>query len=146
VFTRQGVPVLSDDPSAAEGLHRGAYVIDDCEGEPDGILLATGSEVSLAVEAAKELRASGAKVRIVSMPCWERFAEQEQSYRDQVLPPAVRKRVSVEAGVTLGWERWIGFEGRAVGVDRFGASAPAGELLSQFGLTVEKIVAAYRSL
>ncbi len=103
------------------------------------ILLATGSEVHLALAAARQLDANA---RVVSMPCWELFAEQPQEYRDEVLPPAVEARVSVEAGITFGWERWVGPRGTSVGVDRFGASAPYQRILEELGLTTEAVAAA----
>jgi transketolase len=104
------------------------------------ILLATGSEVHLAVEARKRLEAEGIPTRVVSMPSWELFAAQPQAYREEVLPAAVKARVSIEAGVTLGWQRWVGQEGACLGIDHFGASAPAETLFEKFGLTVEKLV------
>ena len=106
------------------------------------ILLATGSEVEIAMEARTALEADGVATRVVSMPCWEAFAAQDTSYRDSVLPPAIRARVSIEAGVTLGWERYIGDAGEAIGVDTFGASAPAETIYQKYGLTVAKVVEA----
>ena len=139
VLTRQKLPVIEGD---AEGLQRGAYVLQDA---PDGaaidvILIATGSEVHIAAEAAEVLANEGVHARVVSMPSWELFERQEQAYRDQVLPPSVSARVSVEAGVTLGWSRYVGDAGSSIGIDRFGASAPGSENLWQFGFTVENIV------
>ena len=122
-LSRQKLPTLDrSEVAAADGALRGAYSLwQSGDGEPDLILLATGSEVHVALEAARSLDAN---VRVVSMPCWELFEEQPQEYRDEVLPPAVRARVSVEAGVSLGWERWIGDLGTSVSIERFGASAP----------------------
>ena len=101
--------------------------------------MATGSELQLAYAAADALEADGIPTRVVSLPCWERFDAQDQAYRDTVLPPDVRKRVSVEIGVSLGWERWVGDEGAIIGLDHFGASAPAGTIFEHFGFTAERV-------
>jgi transketolase len=144
VLTRQKVPVLDRATLAsAKGLHRGAYVLAEAQGgAPKCILIATGSEVQLALAAKAELEQAGTPTRVVSMPSMELFREQDASYREAVLPKLVTARVSVEAGVTFGWERWIGDKGVAVGVDRFGASAPDKVLFEQYGLTVANVVAA----
>ncbi len=146
VLTRQKLPVIDAEKYAdAAGLHKGAYVLCDApNGKPQAIVLATGSEVHLALAARETLAAEGIDVRVVSMPCWEAFAEQPQAYRDEVLPPHIRARVSVEAGVRFGWERWIGSEGTAIGIDRFGASAPAETIAKKLGLTTEAVVDAVR--
>jgi len=115
-------------------------------GSPDAILIATGSEVPLALAARERLAKDGVRARVVSMPCWEAFAAQDQAYRDAVLPPAVAARVSIEAGVTFGWERWIGPQGAAIGVDRYGASAPAEEIFAHLGFTPEHVAAVARDL
>jgi transketolase len=150
VLTRQPVPTLDRGQFAgAEGLRRGAYVLDPAGADPatpDVILMATGSEVSLIVEAAAQLRASGVKVRLVSMPCWRLFEEQSTDYRDLVLPPGVEARVAVEAAVSFGWERWTGPRGRIVGVDRFGASAPGAIVMRELGLTVAHVVETARAV
>ena len=112
------------------------------DGRPDVILIATGSEVSLCVDAYEKLKAEGVKARVVSMPCWELFDAQPQSYRDSVLPPSVTRRVAVELGIKQGWERYIGQSGQFIGMCGFGASAPIGVLLKHFGFTVENVVAA----
>ena len=137
-FSRQKVPTLDRaEVASAEGVLRGAYTLwQSGEGAPDAILIATGAEVSLALDAA---RLMDGNVRVVSMPCWELFAAQAQDYRDEVLPPAVRARVSVEAGISLGWERWVGDAGDMVAIDRFGASAPGNEVLERLGFTAERI-------
>ncbi|MFA4875213.1 MAG: transketolase [bacterium] len=143
VLTRQKLPVLDETGiKAREGVARGAYVLSDSKGAPDAILIATGSEVHLAVEARRMLASAGVDARVVSMPCWELFAKQPQKYRDEVLPPNVRARVAVEAGATLGWYRWVGDRGRIIGIDRFGASAPAEVLMKELGFTAEHIVQA----
>jgi len=136
------VPTLDrSDLGAASGLEQGAYVLWE-SGDPDLILIATGSEVSLALEAGQKLAAdNGNGVRVVSMPCWELFEAQPQSYRDEVLPPHVRARLSVEAGVAQGWERWVGEQGASLALDRFGASAPGPTVMAELGYTVDNVVA-----
>ena len=143
VLTRQKVPVVAT-PERATGLQRGGYVLRDPESELRAVVIATGSEVSLACAAAEQLDAEGIGARVVSLPCWELFEAQEDGYRDGVLPAGV-PRVAVEAGATLGWERYVG-SGPVVGVDRFGASAPGGELARRFGLTEEAVCAAVHSV
>ncbi len=141
-LTRQKLPVLAGTPVAArEGVRRGGYVLRQASGsgDPDLILIGTGSELQLAVAAADQLAADGLRVRVVSLPCWEAFDGQPQAYRDEVLPPVVRKRVSVEIGVSLGWERWVGDEGAIIGLDHFGASAPAGTIFERFGFTADRV-------
>ena len=139
-LTRQGVPVISEQERVREGVPRGAYVLDDAPGgSPDIILIATGSEVSLAREAATGLAAQGIAARVVSMPSWELFAEQPQSYRDEVLPPDISARLAIEAGATLGWERYVGARGEVVGIDRFGASAPGKIMMERYGFTAEAV-------
>ena len=144
VLTRQKVPTLDRSTLApATGLHRGAYVLSEAKGgEPEAIIIATGSEVALALEAQKVLTAEGKRVRVVSMPSMGVFARQERSYHEAVLPAKVRARVSVEAGITWGWERWVGEAGVSIGVNEFGASAPERELTSRFGLTATAVVKA----
>jgi transketolase len=145
-LTRQDLPTLDRSTyGSAEGVHKGAYILSDDDGTPDVILRAPGSEVQLALDAAGILRDEGHAVRVVSMPSWELFEAQPAGYRDDVLPPDVTARVSVEAGVTFGWERYIGSQGRAVGLDRFGASAPYEVLYEKLGLTPEKIAEAARA-
>ena len=139
-LTRQGVPVIAEQERVREGVPRGAYVLDDAPGgAPDIILIATGSEVSLAREAAGALAGQGIAARVVSMPSWELFADQPQSYRDEVLPPDVSARLAIEAGTTLGWERYVGACGEVVGIDRFGASAPGKVMMERYGFTAEAI-------
>jgi len=141
-LTRQKLPTLDrSEVAPADGLERGAYTLWE-SGPPDVILIASGSEVSLALEAGRKLAAeNGTGVRVVSMPCWELFDAQSQDYRDEVLPPEVKARLSVEAGVSFGWERWVGPEGDSVAVDRYGASAPAPEIFEHLGFTVDNVVA-----
>jgi transketolase len=142
VLTRQNLPTIDRSKyTAASETEKGAYILKKENGDlPDLILMASGSEVQLVLEAAEILEASGESVRVVSMPCWELFEEQPKSYRDEVLPPAVIKRISVEAASTFGWHKWIGTEGIAMGIDRYGESAPYEEVYEHLGLTVEKII------
>jgi len=142
VLTRQSLPILPGDESAdADGLERGAYVLRDAPGGSlDVILIATGSEVHLALEAHTILAAQGVQARVVSMPCWKRFEAQSQSYRHQVLPPQVKERLVIEAAAPLGWDRYAGPEGVVMGIDRFGASAPSQDLMKKFGFTAEAVV------
>ncbi|HXH97138.1 MAG TPA: transketolase [Gaiellaceae bacterium] len=143
-LTRQKVPTLDRTIVApAEGVARGAYVLwesEEANGQPDLILLATGSEVHLALDAARRLAEQGVHSRVVSMPCWELFEAQPAEYRDEVLPPDVKARLSVEAGVGLGWSRWVGDEGASISLDRFGASAPGDTVLEQLGYSVAAVV------
>jgi transketolase len=141
-LTRQKLPVLTGTAEKArDGVRRGGYVLRDPDGgkHPSLILIATGSELHLAVAAAALLEDDGIATRVVSLPCWERFEAQDASYRDAVLPPSVRMRVSVEVGVSLGWERWVGDEGAIIGLDHFGASAPAGTIFEHFGFTADRV-------
>ena len=141
-LTRQKLPVLEGTAEKArDGVSRGGYVLRDASsGSPKLIVMATGSELQLAVAAAEALENDGITTRVVSLPCWELFDAQDEAYRDGVLPPDVRKRVSVEVGVSLGWERWVGDEGAIVGLDHFGASAPAGTIFEHFGFTAARVV------
>ncbi|MBS1252152.1 MAG: Transketolase [Anaerolineales bacterium] len=144
-LTRQKLPVLDRTELApAGGLVRGAYVLSDVS-DPDVILIASGSEVALALEAQELLDSEGIAARVVSMPSWELFEEQSQAYKDDVLPPAVRARVAVEAGVSQGWWRYAGDAGRVVTVDKFGASAPIGVVMPQYGFTPENVAAEVRA-
>jgi len=143
-LTRQNVPVLPGDAKTKrEGVRRGGYVLVKETAALTTILIGTGSEVQHCVAAAKEL---GAGTRVVSLPCWSRFQRQDAAYREEVLPRAVRRRVSIEAGVTLGWERWVGSEGHAVGIDHFGESAPGPILMEKFGMNAKSVVEAARAL
>ncbi|HUS98027.1 MAG TPA: transketolase [Hyphomicrobiaceae bacterium] len=141
IFTRQDMPTLDRIQfTAADGLRRGAYVLADASnGKPDIILIATGSEVSLIVKACQKLTENEINVRIVSMPSWELFDAQPQSYRDSVLPPSTCARLAVEAGATQGWCKYVGGEGDVIGVDRFGASAPGKVMMHEYGFTVENV-------
>ncbi len=140
IFSRQDLPIL-DRADARGSLANGAYILSDPEGNPDVVLIGTGSEVSLAVKAAEILSRHGLLVRVVSMPSWELFEQQDDAYRESVLGPAGTPRVAVEAGVTIGWERFIGDRGAVVGIDTFGASGPGGKVLTYFGFTPEHVAA-----
>ncbi|MEJ2606467.1 MAG: transketolase [Anaerolineales bacterium] len=148
ILTRQAVPTLDRERFApAQGLRKGAYVLADLgERDPQLILMASGSEVALILEAAEMLAAEGISVRVVSFPCWKLFAEQPQSYRAEVLPDHLTARIAVEAAIEQGWERWLGSEGRFIGMESFGASAPYKQLYQHFGITVEQVVEAARQL
>ena len=138
-LTRQALPILDADIVNA-GVPRGAYVVSDASvGAPDVILIATGSEVSLALEARELLLGQRIHARVVSMPSWEVFEEQPRDYREEVLPPSLRHRVTIEAASPMGWWRYAGSDGDVVGLDHFGASAPAAELFKQFGLTPQDV-------
>jgi transketolase len=140
VFTRQALPTLDRSRfAAADNLRRGGYVLDDDGTSPALILIASGSEVHLVVEAAQRLRAQEIAVRCVSMPSWELFDAQPREYRDGVLPPKVRARLAVEAGATQGWWRYVGDAGDVIGVDRFGASAPGDTNLREYGFSVDHV-------
>jgi transketolase len=142
ILSRQNLPTLDRSKyGSAEGVARGAYVLaDPSNGELDVILIATGSEIALAVEAYEQLTTEGVAARVVSMPSWELFERQSQEYRDSVLPPGVTARVAIEQASTFGWERYVGSTGAIVGMSTFGASAPLKELQTKFGFTPERIV------
>ena len=147
VLTRQNVPIFDRSKYAsAEGLRRGGYVIADSDGDPELILIATGSEVALAIEAYEELVADGVRARVVSLPSWTIFDRQEEEYRESVLPSAVTARVSVEEASTLGWDRYVGTKGRMIGMHTFGSSAPLKDVQNEFGFTPEKVVETAREV
>jgi transketolase len=148
IFTRQNVPVLErKEPVSASCLEKGGYILWESDaGQPKIILIGAGSEVILALEAAKALSSEGLRVRVVSLPSWEIFDRQRTEYRNHVLPKEVRARVAVEAGIKLGWEHYVGLDGVVVGLDRFGASAPAKVLYEKFGITAESIAQAAKAL
>ena len=148
VLSRQNLPVLEHSLELAfDGVDKGAYVVSPQEGEvPEGILIATGSEVNLAVEAQKVLRETGHDVSVVSMPAMNRFEEQSKEYQEAVLPSSVRKRVAIEMGASLGWHRYVGFDGELVTIDKFGASGNGITVMKEYGFTVENVVATYLSL
>ncbi len=143
-FSRQAVPNLAG--SSIEGVAKGAYAVIESEGTPDLILIGTGAEVGLCVQAAEKLASEGTNVRVVSMPSWELFEAQDAAYKESVLPKAVTKRLVVEAGVSMGWHKYIGFEGDMIAVDSFGASAPGGVCMEKFGYTLDNVVARAKAL
>ena len=146
IFSRQNLAHMDRDADQMSGIGRGGYVLRDCAGTPDAILIATGSEVELAVKAADALAASGKAVRVVSMPSTDAFDAQDAAYRESVLPRAVTTRVAIEAACTAGWWKYVGCQGAVVGIDRFGESAPAGDLFKAFGFTVDQVVATVKGL
>ncbi len=146
VLSRQNLPVLEGTVSgAAEGVAKGAYVVSAGE-NPTGLLLATGSEVSLAVEAQKLLKSEGIEVSVVSMPSWDRFEKQDAAYKESVLPRSITKRLAIEMGSSLGWHKYVGFEGDVLAIDRFGASAPGEKIMEEFGFTAENVAAKFKAL
>ncbi|KFC94648.1 transketolase-like TK C-terminal-containing protein, partial [Leminorella grimontii] len=146
IFSRQN---LAQQPRTAKQLEdaaRGGYVLKGCEGAPELLLIATGSEVSLAVDAAEKLTAEGRRVQVVSMPCTEAFDAQDAAYRESVLPSAVTARVAIEAGIADFWYKYVGLNGRIVGMRSFGESAPAEQLFAEFGFTVDNVLTQAREL
>jgi len=146
ILTRQKLPALPRNADPASEAVRGGYIIHEPSSAPRAIVIATGSEVSIAIDAAKQLDADGIPTRVVSLPSWELFAAQDESWRNRVLPPSITARVSIEAGTTFGWERFVGCSGRMIGIDHFGASAPGDRLFKEFGFTAERVIAAVREL
>ncbi len=138
LFSRQKLPILPKSQTGGR-LSRGAYVVSDCQGTPDVLLLASGAEVHQAMDAQKLLQQKGTAARVVNMPSWELFEKQSEDYKRQILPSEVKARVAVEAGITMGWDRYVGPDGIVIGMSGFGASAPGGEVLSRFGFTAENV-------
>jgi len=148
VLTRQNLPIIEGTAELARsGVERGAYVIADApNGKPAAQIIATGSEVQLAVAAAKALAEEGIGVRVISMPSWDLFDKQDQAYRDSVLLPDVKARLAVEMAHPFGWERYVGEQGAVLGISTFGASAPGDRLIREFGFTVDNVVAKVKAL
>jgi len=148
ILSRQNLPTLDRKLyKSAKGLSKGAYILYETQaGLPDIILMATGSELSLALEAGKKLEKQGRNVRVVSFPSWELFEKQSKKYKQSVLPDEVKRRISIEAGVTTGWQKYVGSEGIALGIDHFGTSAPGELVMEKFGFSVENIVKLARKL
>ena len=144
IFTRQNLDYQKRSKEQLANISRGGYVLKDCAGTPDAIIIATGSEVALAMGAAEQLKDK--KIRVVSMPSTTTYDKQDAAYKESVLPAGVTARVAVEAAVTDGWYKYVGLKGAVVGIDRFGESAPAGELFKYFGFTVENVVKAVNSV
>ena len=146
-LTRQSLPTLDRSVfGPAELLHRGAYVLKDVDGTPDALILANGSEIKLALEATETLASDGIAARVISMPSWELFDDQPQEYKNKVLPENVTARVAIEAGATQGWHKYVGMNGKVIGLDHFGASAPINDLFTNFGITAESVVKAVQLL
>ncbi|VEG91749.1 transketolase [Legionella spiritensis] len=146
LLSRQNLPALTHTPSSRELIAKGGYILIDCGEKPEAIIIATGSEVQLAVAVANQANASGQRVRVVSMPCCERFLDQDASYREHVLPDAVRKRLAIEAASSAYWYRFVGLDGLVLGLDRFGVSAPAKDAFAYLGFTVDKLMGALNTL
>ncbi|RBW68383.1 transketolase [Bacillus taeanensis] len=144
ILTRQNLPTLIDADKAYEGVKKGAYVISPAEGDVDGLLLASGSEVALAVEAQKELEKEGIHVSVVSMPSWDRFEKQSEQYQEEVLPTNIKARLGIEMGTSLGWHKYVGDRGQVLSIDQFGASAPEEKIIEEYGFTVENVVAKFK--
>lgn len=141
ILTRQGLPILDQEKyTSAKELEKGAYILSEAEGEPEIILIATGSEVHLILEAQEQLKKSNIQARVVSMPCWRLFDQQSTAYRDKVLPKNIRKRLAVEAGSSVGWLKYTTDEGEVIGIDKFGESAPGDEVMKEYGFSVENVV------
>nr|MDQ2712876.1 transketolase [Acidobacteriota bacterium] len=142
-LSRQNVPHLDRSKAKDIDVSKGAYILSEADGgQPDVILIGAGAEVSLCMKAQEKLNGYGVKSRVVSMPGWNLFAEQDEAYRESILPKTLKKRVTVEAGSTFGWERWAGDEGKMIGIDHYGASAPGDEVMKHFGLTAEHVTSA----
>jgi transketolase len=145
ILSRQKLPAFDHTQAPAQLLTRGAYVLREASGvQPKAIVIATGSEVAIAMQAADKLEADGVPTRVVSMPSHELFEQQSADYKAQVLPASVTNRVAIEAGVSFGWDRYVGDNGTIIAIDRFGASAPAGEIYQHLGITAEAVVAAVK--
>ncbi|MGM0874530.1 MAG: transketolase [Bacillota bacterium] len=146
VLTRQDLPTLVDSENAYEGVKKGAYVISEAKGEVAGLLLASGSEVSLAVEAQEALEEEGIFVSVVSMPSWDRFEKQSESYKESVISKNVKARLGIEMGASLGWSKYVGDNGNVLAIDQFGASAPGDKLIKEYGFTVENVISQFKKL
>jgi transketolase len=142
VLSRQALPQQRHEADRPSDIERGGYILRDCEGAPEAIVIAAGSEVQLGLAAVERLQAAGRRVRLVSMPCTERFDGQDEAWRESVLPASVRRRVAVEAAACDGWRKYVGLDGRIVGMRGFGASGPGGELFAHFGITADAVVKA----
>ena len=146
IFTRQNLKHQARDATTLANIQRGGYILKDCDGTPAAIIIATGSEVGIAADAVQQLAAKGVKVRLVSMPSTSVFDAQDAAYRESVLPAAITARVAVEAGITAFWYKYVGLQGKVIGLDRFGESAPAGELFKLFGFTADNVVKTVESV
>lgn len=141
ILSRQSLPILHrKELASAQGLQQGGYILWEASASPDIILISTGSEVHIALDSGKLLLQKGIKARVVSLPSWELFDMQPESYREHILPSNIRARISIEAGTPLGWERYVGLEGKAIGLSHFGSSAPGKVLYEKFGLTAQRLL------
>ena len=139
ILSRQKLPIL-DAKQTACGVDQGAYILSNCKGRAQILLIATGAEVHIALEAQQVLAKKGVAARVVNMPSWEIFEEQSEDIKKRILPPTLKNRIAVEAGISMGWERYVGPQGKVIGIDRFGASAPGGTVLQKYGFTADTIV------
>jgi transketolase len=147
ILTRQNLPILEGTATSRDTISKGAYVISEAaNGQPQGILIATGSEVQLAVASQKALAEKGVHVRVVSMPSWDLFEKQEKSYKESVLPKGVKARLAIEMASPFGWERYVGDEGAVLGISTFGASAPGDRVIQEYGFTVDNVIAQFTKL
>ena len=147
ILTRQNLPVLEGTKElAAEGVNKGAYILSEAKGDLDGILIATGSEVKLALDTQAALEAKGVHVRVVSMPAQNIFDEQDATYKESILPANVTKRLAIEAGSSFGWGKYVGLQGKTLTIDTWGASAPGNKIFEEYGFTVDNAVNLYESL
>ena len=147
ILTRQNLPIIDQDKYAkATELEKGAYILSDCEGEPQLILMGSGSEVHLLVEAQEKLKAESIAARVVSFPSWELFDQQDEAYQQKVLPKNIRKRLAVEAGSPIGWSKYVRDEGDVIGITKFGESAPGDEIMKEYGFSVENVIAKAKAL
>lgn len=139
ILSRQKLPIL-DAKQTASGLDQGAYILSNCKGRPKVLLIATGAEVHITLEAQAILAKKGIPARVINMPSWELFEENSTDFKNRILPPAIKNRIAVEAGISMGWERYVGPKGKVIGIDGFGASAPGGTVLQRYGFTSQNIV------
>ena len=147
VLTRQNIPIIDQDKFAkASNLSKGAYILSDCDGDPQVILMGSGSEVHLLLDAQEKLKQESIMARVVSFPSWELFDAQDEKYKNEVFPKNVRKRLAVEAGSPIGWCKYVTDEGSVLGITRFGESAPGDEVMAEFGFTVDNVVARAKEL
>ncbi|GAE26910.1 transketolase [Halalkalibacter wakoensis JCM 9140] len=146
ILSRQNLPTLIDSQKAFEGVKKGAYIISSAKGKSCGLLLASGSEVSLAVAAQEELEKEGIYVSVVSMPSWDRFEKQSNAYKEEILPKDQKIRLGIEMGSSLGWHKYIGDDGKLLSIDQFGASAPGTIIMDEYGFTVQNVVSQFKEM
>jgi transketolase len=147
ILTRQELPIIDQDKYAkASGLEKGAYILSDCDGQPQLILMGTGSEVHLLLEAQEKLKTASIQVRVVSFPSWELFEKQSEEYKQKIFPKNIRRRLAVEAGSPIGWCKYVTNEGDVIGITKFGESAPGYEVMKEYGFSVENVIAKAKAL